>query len=1523
MKKRLKYTSAALLAVLALGISIPIRAADADAGTNITNIVINNITEDTGLELGTDARARGQGSIATGKNSLAIGKNAVATGGNETQDSINAKLNENKQRLQDIADAEANTSRLLADLQNIRKVEADVLEAGERVKQVQKAKATAYDRYVASQTAYNDAKAGAADFLREAQAKIDDLNSRLTGVSKLTNVNINSDEGLTSAATQLKSIAEEGTTLDLSVDFYKDYVSSYYQALGDIRLNEAIVAKTQSNSFSGLNNSNVNDVKNAYESLSSLNSSGTSNGVLLFGNLTSSFVYGKRSLGIGSGNGISSQGSISSAIFADNLINKPTKNLIGKNVTTEISSLEEYQEVQSLAPIYKLAFKEYLDNSTDPFLSNSTFKNAFLDMLEKRIDLIVKSQETAYYQGQYESTNDVQWLDKKKIALNEYNDLALDIKNSTSINVIKSNVISEWKKEHVDKIKEKNKITTNTLTSELEKALGINKNAVRDKEAEIERLKQAMDQAKSTYDNTNPSAADLALSQRYEQIMAELTAKASELKAEQERLNALKSALTLHDLTNVGENALAIGTNALTTGTNAMAIGTSAIAVGENAIAIGKDSAVTGNNSIAVGVGHIVIGNNSGTFGDPNTIYGDNSYAIGNNNTIGDANTPNTVGTNTFVLGSNVTTTANNAVILGNGSTADADNVVSVGAAGSERKIIHVAAGELSKTSTDAVNGSQLFDAMQNAGKTYTAGTNITISDTNVISAAGTGTNAAGDTGLITGDTLYQTISNITNTTNANLAKKADKDANNLTDTDVVSWQEKLGNGKNAKGDAGLITGDTLYSAIDGVNTSITNKADINLTNITNDGKTIIRNLAKGSVKVVDGTNTTVTIGADGDATTYAVNVTNDAIKGAIQADLDSKANRDATNLTVANKTSWKAALGDGVNVANDTGLITGNTLHLALNGINTDITNINNTLNQKADITLKNITNEGKTVIRNIAKGSVKVVDGTNTTVTIGTDGDATTYAVNVTNDAIKGAIQADLDSKANRDATNLTTTDKDAWKAALGDGINEAGNTGLITGDTLHQALENATNTTNTNLAKKADKDAGNLTDSDVAAWQEKLGNGKNSKGDTGLITGDTLNQAIENVTNTTNVNLSSKANINLTNITNEGKTVIRNIAKESVKVVDGTNTTVTIGTAGDATTYAVNVSNDSIKSVVQPELDKKADKDAGNLTDKDVSAWQEKLGTGTISEGNTGLVTGGSVYDAIKDFDGNGLVKTDGKVITIDNTGTATTIDVSHTVNGVTEGRVLTGVLTDTSDATSVVNVGTLAGALDAYGSNVNRQISSLDRKLSKDIGKAGAAAAALAALKPLSYDPANKLNFAVGQGHYRGQNSTALGVFYTPNEDVQINFGGTVTGSDKAINGGVSFRIGSGNKAKKIVKTSEFNALKEQNAAMAAQLAELSKRIDALQNQGLGIKLLPNQTPFPDVPASHWANTAVETLHGNAILTGYPDGYFHGDRTMTRYEYAQMLYKALQKGAYVDQATLEEYAPELAKINMQNQ
>lgn len=210
----MKKTTLALILAATLSTA---HAATENQQSDLVNITINNIGDDSGLEIGTNARARGTGSIATGTNSLALGKNAVATGGNETKNSITKKLAENKQRLDEISTAEANTNRLLSELQNIRKVEADIIEAGERVKQVRLAKQSAYSVWQNKLKTYNDTVAGSAQFLADAQAKIDDLNSRLTGVSRIQNVDISSDEGLTNAATQLKSIAEEGTTLNLSV----------------------------------------------------------------------------------------------------------------------------------------------------------------------------------------------------------------------------------------------------------------------------------------------------------------------------------------------------------------------------------------------------------------------------------------------------------------------------------------------------------------------------------------------------------------------------------------------------------------------------------------------------------------------------------------------------------------------------------------------------------------------------------------------------------------------------------------------------------------------------------------------------------------------------------------------------------------------------------------------------------------------------------------------------------------------------------------------------------------------------------------------------------------------------------------------------------------------------------------------------------------------------------------------------------------------------------------------------------
>ncbi|MFU2075776.1 YadA-like family protein [Gallibacterium anatis] len=1146
------------LAIILSGIFANAAFATETAPTYV-DITINNIKEDTGIELGTNSRARGDGSIATGKNSVAIGKNAVATGGNETKDTINQKLNENKQRLQEIVNAEKLTNTLLKDLQNIRKVEADVIEAGERVKQVRKAKATAYDVWQQKQKAYNDEVANSAAFLKEYQGKIDDLNSRLQGVSQLQDVNISSDEGLTNAATQLKSIAEQGTTLNLSVDFYKDYVSSYYRALGDIRQNKMtydlkINYYDFNDNYSG---TLLENVKNPYKGLEMVDhiSSGIEN------NYSNGISFYNPDLN-------------KSAFSNDATIPAPEYSIFSRDIDIDVIPVEEWDRVQVAAPQFKKAFAIYFNNTNDPFLSDEA-KQTAIAKFNKKVDYFVKSNEIAYYQGKYEETKDTRWLDRKAVALNEMTALKKEFGSLKlkSVYDMRKDAIDSWKKENIDDVLSKNKITTNTLTSELQKALGINKDSIKQKEAEIEALKKAAEQAKNTYDNTNPSEADLALSQRYDEIMSQLTAKANELKASQERLEALKEALTLNDLTNVGENAIAVGTDSLSTGTNSIAVGTNAIATGENSIAIGKGSAVTGTDSIAIGTGHIVIGNNAGTFGDPNTVYGDNSYAIGNNNTIGSSATPHTVGTNTFVLGNNVTTTANNAVILGAGSVGK-DNTVSVGKPGAERQIINVAAGTLSSTSTDAVNGSQLQgvkdDLLTEINKKGAAvkvinGTNTTVTE-------GTEGNLTTYAVNVSSDAIKEAVQN-------DLNGKADVDAGNITGSNIGKWQEKLGNGTNTKGDKGLITGDTLYNV-----TKDLVKND--LSNITDSGKTTIKNIAGEAVKVKQGTNITVSSETKDGTTTYTIN-----------------------------------AIGNGKVEKGNTDLVTGDTVYNTIESINSSITN-------KSDTALSNITDDGKTVIRNLAKRSVKVINGTNTTVAVGTDGDATTYSVNVSSEAIKGAVQSDLDGKANSNASNLTETDKTAWKEILGDGEAEAGNKGLINGDTFNTELNKKADKSditniNTDLAKKANIDASNIN---VAKFAEKLGTGIVEAGNASLVTGGTVATALEN-----------KADSNLSNITNTAKTVIKNLAKDSVKVVKGTNTTVTTSTDGETTTYAVNVSEQSIKNVMQSDMNTKANTDASNI---DITKFAEKLGTGTVSKNDTNLVSGKTVYLALQNAVLNGV-------------------------------------------------------------------------------------------------------------------------------------------------------------------------------------------------------------------------------------------------------------------------------------------
>lgn len=207
-----------------------------------------------------------------------------------------------------------------------------------------------------------------------------------------------------------------------------------------------------------------------------------------------------------------------------------------------------------------------------------------------------------------------------------------------------------------------------------------------------------------------------------------------------------------------------------------------------------------------------------------------------------------------------------------------------------------------------------------------------------------------------------------------------------------------------------------------------------------------------------------------------------------------------------------------------------------------------------------------------------------------------------------------------------------------------------------------------------------------------------------------------------------------------------------------------------------------------------------------------------------------------------------------------------------------------------------------------------------KLRNDVKKVGAGAAALAALHPLDFNPDDKWNFAVGYGNYQSANAVALGAFYRPNEDTLINVAGSLGNGKNMINTGISFKFGQTNNvsASKIALAKEVEALKELVLAQQQDLATLRGTI----HNGTNIDMNLNVN-FPDVPENHWAYEYVKSLADRGLLEGYPDGEFKGDRPMTRYEFATIIYRALQNGAPMDadlNKAVIEFNPELARVEV---
>ena len=371
-------------------------------------------------------------------------------------------------------------------------------------------------------------------------------------------------------------------------------------------------------------------------------------------------------------------------------------------------------------------------------------------------------------------------------------------------------------------------------------------------------------------------------------------------------------------------------------------------------------------------------------------------------------------------------------------------------------------------------------------------------------------------------------------------------------------------------------------------------------------------------------------------------------------------------------------------------------------------------------------------------------------------------------------------------------------------------------------------------------------------------------------------------------------------------DGQTTNISVTRDGKPGVDGapgTTTTRIVYEKPDGTKEEVATLNDGMKyggdtgNVIKKKLNEQVNV-VGGITDTNKLTTEDNLGV--VSDGNNNLKV-----RMAKDLKGLNSVTTN----------TLTVGDVKIDNSGINAGnKKITNVAAgDVSpNSTDAVNGGQLwktnqtinniGGAVNELGTRVNR---------------VGAGAAALAALHPLDFDPDDKWDVAAGYGNYKDAHAVSVGAFYRPNEDTMFSVGGSFGGGENMVNAGVSVKLGQGNhvSTSKVAMAKEIVDLKDAVTRLEAQNEQFRQIIGQMAGQPV------RNVAFPDVPKEHWAYSYVKSLADRGLLEGYPDGEFKGDRSMTRYEFAAIIYRALQNGAPVDGnmgKAMEEFGPEMEKV-----
>ena len=290
--------------------------------------------------------------------------------------------------------------------------------------------------------------------------------------------------------------------------------------------------------------------------------------------------------------------------------------------------------------------------------------------------------------------------------------------------------------------------------------------------------------------------------------------------------------------------------------------------------------------------------------------------------------------------------------------------------------------------------------------------------------------------------------------------------------------------------------------------------------------------------------------------------------------------------------------------------------------------------------------------------------------------------------------------------------------------------------------------------------------------------------------------------------------------------------------------------------------------------------------------------------IIEGEEGSITAGktSIGDAGVKFDGKTYIDEQGLNANNQKITNVAAGEVSETSKDAVNGSQLYA--TNQQINQNIANINNLDNKISRLGSRVN---------------KVGAGAAALAALHPLDFDPDDKLSFAVGMGNYAGQNAAAIGAFYRPNEKVMMSVGGTYGNDENMVNVGLSFALDRTNNVSnsRTAMAREIIELRSHVAKQDQQIAQLT----ALVNKLVGNDVVKGEgVLFPDVPENHWAYEYINGLVQAGVIDGYPDGTFGGERSLTRYEYASMLYKAMLKGTILHKDIAKEFESEIARIRV---